>query len=113
MEAFEKEFETNEYNIKIVKCCASCAHHAADGREGIRLCLKGFGEHYLDYLCFNGWDMQDRFKNAGKGGGKVKKREYLQMLIDNSSGGRLGTEDLNKLRELFRIKYGSEYLSKK
>lgn len=113
MEAFNKEFERNRFGIKIVKCCASCKHHAADGRESIRICMDGRGEHHLDYLCDGGWEMAEGLDNVGKGGGCVKKKEYLYMIAQASAGGIMGREKLEAIRDAYRRKYGSEYLTKK
>ena len=113
MEVVKKEFTKNRYCIDIVKCCASCVHRLPSKRDGVRLCAKGHGEHYLDYLCDDDWEMNPDLDNAGKGGGRVKRKAFLLMMADAYSGGLISTEQHRMLVEEWRRKYGSEYLAKK
>lgn len=112
MEDVKKEFIKNKYGILVVKCCASCVHHENGKRECVRLCMKGHGEHYLNYLCANDWEMRPELDNAGQGGGRVKRKAFLMMLADAYSGGRISQERHRELVERWRSMYGSEYLSR-
>lgn len=98
-----KQFVKNDYGVTIVKCCASCLHHVSDGRDKIRICRKEHRGHWMDYLCKNGWEMDKGLENAGKGNGRVKKREYIQYILEN---GLHHADDFEK-------QFGSKYLTKK
>ena len=103
MGEISKQFVRNEYGVCIVKCCASCAHHVSDGRDKVRICRKEHRDHWMDYLCKDGWVMAKGLENAGKGGGRVKKREYIKFILEN---GPLRADEFEK-------KFGSKYLVKK
>lgn len=102
-EAFSKEFTTNKYGIPIVKCCASCKHHSYNGDDRKRLCLQTGKTHHSSYLCGSGWRLAENLENAGRGGGKVKKRAYLQYVL---------TEGKSKAADWER-EHGSMYLTKR
>ena len=74
-----KYFTKNRYGITIVKCCASCRHKQADNRG--RICMNGEGQVPTDYLCGE-WQMAEGLDNAGKGGGVVKRKEFLDYAIN-------------------------------
>lgn len=76
----DKVFYSNPYGVKIVKCCASCSHKKFD-KGSMRVCVRGFGAVRSSFLCPE-WQMHDNLRNAGKGGGKVKKIEYLHYAIN-------------------------------
>lgn len=101
MEDFRKEFVKNKYKVNIVKCCASCKFHDSNGDERIRICKRGYGDHELDYLCGGGWEMEPKLENAGKGGGRVKKKEYIQFIMENGIGSAYRFEQV----------YGSKYMT--
>ena len=84
-----KYYTKNKYGISIVKCCASCKHKQADSR--VRLGLNGEGSVPSDYLC-KAWEMSEGLDNAGKGGGKVKKKDYFEFCNNVS----ITTADLPK-----------------
>lgn len=73
-----KLYETNQYGVKIVKCCASCKKRVLDNR--IRICMAGEGGVPASYLC-NNWVMNPNLEKAGKGDGKVKKYDYLLYVL--------------------------------
>lgn len=66
----------NEYGISIKVCCASCVFKALDS-GGLRICTNGRGQVKRTDSC-DGWMMKKGFEKAGKGGGKVKKGDYLR-----------------------------------
>ena len=103
MEAVIKEYVKNKYGIAVVKCCASCLHHDSKGEDYIRYCKKGMGKRRLDYCCGSGWAMMPSLDNAGKGGGRVKKPQYIKFVLDNGPGHA----------DMYERQYGSRYLTKK
>lgn len=102
MEAIEKQFTKNKYNISIVMCCASCRHHMIKGDNDMRMCRKLHMEHAYDYLC-DAWEMSENLECAGKGGGRVKKGSYLRYVLFNSV----------QNAEEWEREHGSKYLSKR
>lgn len=103
MEAVAKEFVKNKYGIAIVKCCASCIHHSGCRNDDYRTCLKDRREHHMEYLCKDGWEMTQSLENAGKGGGRVKKKAYIDFVLKNG---------FSHMEE-FEKQYGNKYLTKK
>lgn len=87
----------------IVKCCASCKFRESKGDEKYRYCKLGKGKHVLSYLCGSSWEMDERLDNAGKGGGRVKKKAYIDFTVKYGFG----------LADVFEREYGSRYLTKK
>lgn len=66
----------NENGVRIVRCCASCRHHAYD--RGMKpLCMKGNSA-----LGCRAWAVKDNLQNVGKSSGGVKKIEYLRFAIE-------------------------------
>ena len=98
-----KEFHVNQHGISIVKCCASCKHHEFGGTDSKRACLKRGGKHAPDYLCGSDWEMIDKLDNAGRGGGRVKKKSYIEHTLREGVGHRFE----------FEILHGSVYLDEK
>lgn len=75
----EKElYYTNGYGIKIKKCCASCSHMQPDNKT--RICMRGEGIVAPTSYCLD-WELRKGLENGGKGGGKVKKGDYLQYCL--------------------------------
>lgn len=74
-----KIFTKNNFGIGICECCASCKHRQLDNRT--RICLAGEGAVPSNYVCGQ-WEMSDSYVNVGKGGGRIKKREYLLYAVD-------------------------------
>ena len=117
MEAVIAEFVKNSHGVRIKKCCASCLHHRSGTKDDYRLCNITQMEHSIDYLCANDWKMmwpgnppkQGRLNldNAGKGGGRVKKKSYLIYRTEKSATGA-GNEEL---AERYEKIYGSKYLT--
>ena len=102
MEAVAKEFKRNNYGILIVKCCASCVNAHSKGDDK-RYCSLGGRAHNSDYYCGKHWVMKEGLKNAGKGGGKVKKKQYFDYI--NKYG-------IHHEEDYIR-QYGSKYLTKR
>lgn len=103
MEPVFNDYVKNQYSISIKKCCASCLHHDSKGEDYIRYCKKGMGKRRLDYYCGSGWVMMPGLDNAGRGGGRVKKPQYIQYVREHGPGHA----------EEYEMQYGSRYLIKR
>lgn len=73
------KYVKNRYSISIKKCCASCAHCQPES-EKLRVCDAGEGIVSPKSLCAS-WAMKPGLANAGKGGGKIIKLEYIDFMI--------------------------------
>lgn len=104
----EIKYYINRYGIKILKCCASCKHK--DLHAGNRICLltrcKANSKH-----CCSQWDVAPQLENAGKGSGKVKKKDYLQYVMEHRDRNTLLPYNAD-IAEQYEQEYGSIYLSK-
>ena len=98
----------NKYNIEIVKCCASCIHNIGAVTDTTRMCNDGEEVVKPHSLCGN-WKMKPNLDRAGKGGGSVKKRHYLEWLRDYSNPMNLNSTLEDRQIE-YEKQYGSRYL---
>ena len=99
----------NRYGITVKKCCASCQHKCTD-TDGRRICglMQIVVEQKFD--CPK-WELAEGQQNAGRSGGKVKRREYLMFVFETrmqeqeaiEAGKMLPTEvaTLDSLRKRF------------
>ena len=100
MKETEKKTVKNGYGIDIVVCCASCRFKMLeDGKK--RKCKLAGTETYPSEHC-SSWKMEEHLGNAGKGGGRVRKKAWLQYVLDN------GKSDTTQ--RMFERKNGSIYL---
>lgn len=109
MEAVYKEFTTNKYGVKIVKCCASCQHCEADKlRDDLRICMGGHGNHANNYLC-DDWSMNSKIDELKiSGDGRIKKPTYFAWLKDQVD--KLNYENLDeKTRKAIIINLPQRY----
>lgn len=104
----KKAFYRNGYGIPIVMCCASCAHKVFD-KGGLRVCTKGEGTVRTSYLCSD-WAVSPKLDNAGKGGGKVKKKDYLLFVSNYPRPSDGGIITLSEIREEYEKRHGSRFL---
>ena len=88
----KEECHINKFGIKIRKCCASCKHRLL-ASDNYRDCDLGERHVKPTYLCPN-WDLEQKLDNAGKGSGKVKKKDYLMYIAKYGTGNIL--EDSKK-----------------
>lgn len=72
-------FYKNKFGVSIKKCCASCKFKQMDVR--VRFCTRGEGIVSPHSICED-WTMNPDLDNAGKGGGRIKKRSYLINCLD-------------------------------
>lgn len=105
----EKQFFKNRFSVNIVKCCASCIHNAGVVNEMQRVCDAGEGRVRLSDLC-GMWVMKPYLDNAGKGGGKVKKRHYLYYALENDKDKNDKQLPVKEKRAQYNEKFGSIYL---
>ena len=118
----KKSFFPNKYGVKICMCCASCKHKQLD--KSLRICKKGEGQVPPSYLCPD-WEMKEDFDNAGKGGGDIKRRDYLEYALERLSADEyealVAAEKklpykrvtIFEIREEFKKIHGSIYVSEK
>jgi hypothetical protein len=95
------EYVKNKFSITIKKCCASCKFKKV-GDDTYRTCGKDGSKRKPYDLCFNGWEMSPGLDNAGKGGGHVKRKAYIDYTVLNGFG----------MADEFERKFGSRYLTK-
>lgn len=96
---------TNKYGIKIKKCCASCLHKRLNN-EKTRNCTLGETNVNPKYLCPS-WAMsvEPNLDNAGKGGGRIRKKEWFAFLDKSPHG------DIEITEKEFNKKYGSRFIT--
>lgn len=104
----KKAFYRNGYGVPIVMCCASCAHKLFD-KGGLRVCTKGEGVIRTSYLCSD-WVVSPKLDNAGKGGGKVKKKNYLLFVSNYPRPADNGIVTLSEIREEYEKRFGSRFI---
>ena len=73
------EYVANGYGIAIPKRCATCAHKGQTRLMTRRQCLVHEREVKPKNVC-SLWSMCDQMKAAGRGGGRIKRTEYLKYL---------------------------------
>ena len=101
-----KTFTKNTHGISIAKCCASCKFNngVADKAGLRRLCQQGEGNVKPSDYCRT-WTMKPELDNVGKGGGKVKKKAYIDFVNNN-----ITRWSLSDIRAEFEKKHGSIYM---
>lgn len=105
---------TNGYGIAIRKICASCAYKEAGRNENDRVCGKD-GTHVRPTDTCPAWKLRrgsdgGGLLNAGKGGGRVKRIEYLRYAcqrLTSEEGSRLTPDELATEWE---YKYGTSHI---
>lgn len=109
-----EEFKTitNQYGISIVCCCATCDHNLGIISPKARKCELTEDEKVVPRsYCCKCWKLRSvpvprkrgyiDFGAAGKGGGEVKRKEYLLYALELSKG--------RAARESFTKKFGTIY----
>lgn len=114
-------FYKNKFSISIKKCCASCKFKQMDVR--VRFCTIGEGIVSPQSVC-GSWQMNPDLDNAGKGGGRIKKKKYLNICLDRlDEDNYLAIEHkrkkmphkrltLQQIRSDYEKKYGDIYFEK-
>lgn len=93
----------NKYGVEIKMCCASCKRKVFKS-EKTRDCELGEKDLKPSYLCPD-WIMSENLDNAGRGGGRIRKKGYLQFILDK--GGKT-----DAVIEEWEKKYGTRFLTK-
>jgi len=107
----------NDCDVKVKRCCASCQHKCID-INAIRVCASMMLKVEQKFKC-NRWQMSEGLNNAGKSGGKVKRKEYLLFVQeirtkenDDIQNGILSAQEcktIEEIRQMFTEKFGSIY----
>ena len=108
----------NDFGIRVRKACMSCVHKDCTRLHGTRFCL----EHHKDVgrreVCKQ-WQMSQQLKVAGKGDGRIKRRDYLAYLAsirqDEEAARLLGmaipARTVETIRTEFEQEHGSIYIN--
>ena len=112
-----KKSVRNGFGVKVKCCCASCQYKDIEP-DGTRVCKLMEMIMPSGSICKK-WDLEDHLKDAGKGWGRIKKKEYLAFVLSvREEENRMIDEGLlleserastMKLRLEYRQNYGSEY----
>ena len=101
--------QTNRNGIEVKVICASCEHYNPFAYK--RVCMKhGCGALRTGHC--SDWEISEGMDNAGCSGGRVKRKAYLDFLVETRD--RLMKVNksmipLEKARKLFEEKYGPIY----
>lgn len=111
-------FIISRYGVKVLKGCVSCVYKDRD--EHPSECDKVKSSKYHPHVCPK-WEARFNIDAMGKGDGKVKRREYLEFVLerlsnDNSENiSTLHPAELKKyitaLRKEFEEKNGDIYIN--
>ena len=74
-----KRIETNEFQVKVNVCCASCANKCLNGVTQERECKKHGKKVSANDSC-DDWQMSEAMKRVGKNEGRVKRLAYLKYI---------------------------------
>ena len=104
----------NSHYINVRRMCTSCHRKTVDN-EGARICELTQKMVEQKFKCRK-WQMSDGMMNAGKGLGRIKRREYLMFVfgvrmqereaIDNGVLLPEDMETLDSLRKRFEAETG-------
>ena len=116
--ANKKEFKANGYGIAIPKRCATCAHKGQTRLMTKRQCLAHEKEVKPKGVC-SLWKMSDQMKAAGRGGGRIKRIEYLKYLasvretesIALQNGLTIKPKPIAEIRSEFEQEHGSIFIN--
>ena len=112
-------FTTNQHDIPIKMCCASCRRRMINNGEG-RYCERS-GDPVEGCQYCRKWRLPPKLQNAGKGGGRVKSIRYLKFYqerkikLNNSlKACRIKNDELPSTAEIrreYELEHGSIYLN--
>ena len=113
----KENFLLNPNNVRIKKCCASCAHKEIGKSEDQRICMHGEGEVPKDYLCSD-WELSENCKKLKmEQRGAVKKPHYIAW--QKAELGRIAESAMNTnernlairtLAERYESAFGTRYM---
>ena len=107
----------NSHGILVNRCCASCKFKDLTRLMTARFCT----EHHKGVKprdCCKQWALSGQLEAAGRGGGQVKRRDYLRYLLevreDESLADQLGIrtphKTIDQIRSEFEKNHGSIYI---
>ena len=107
----------NQHGFEVNMCCASCAFKDLTRLILARYCTKHC-KSVKPRECCSQWEMSEQMQAAGSSGGKVKKKAYLQYVLevreDESLADQLKIQfphkSLEQIRKDFEEKNGSIYV---
>ena len=107
----------NSHEIEVKKCCASCRYKDLTRLMTARFCTQ-HSKSVKPKCCCKQWAISDQLEAAGRGGGQVKRREYLRYLLevrsDESLADQLGIrtphKSIDQIRSEFEKNHGSIYI---
>lgn len=97
----ERKTVKNGFNVEVKVCCASCAFKKFKNEKERTCSLNDSVTGPTEYC--DCWKMSDSLKNAGKGGGLIKKRSWFEYIAKE------GKSDQSQ-RDFERI-HGSIYIN--
>lgn len=111
----------NKLGYDIVMCCASCIHNAGANNEFTRLCDAGEGIVKPSSYCKQ-WEIKRRIgsgkpgdvdlDSAGLGGGRIKRRDYLQFVLKYPQPENPTMHiPIGEIRADYEKKHGSIYIN--
>ena len=111
----EVETMTNQFGIKIKKCCASCGNKEYD-EQGLR-CCQLTGKHVRGKAVCDNWSMNEGLRTLGSKKGKVLSRAYQLTLMEIrvseltaiAKGKDVSLTPAECIRRDFELKNGSIY----
>lgn len=98
----------NKYGNDVVVCCASCRHNLGALSDRARACGNGQGAMKPSSFCKH-WEMRPALDNAGKGDGKIKKKEYLDFFLEHPKTIEGVRIPIDFIREEYEKKNGTIY----
>ena len=114
----QTEYVANGYGIAIPKRCATSAHKGQTRLMTRRQCLVHEKEVKPKSVC-SLWSMSDQMKAAGRGGGRIKRIEYLKYLtsvretesIALQNGLTIKPKPIAEIRSEFEQEHGSIFIN--
>ena len=91
----------NGHGVRIKVCCASC--HFKEYTASGRVCSLRKRQVGSSDLCGE-WVLSEGLKNAGRGGGRVKKLEFLLYVLDRTNEELVREKRASVLNQVYRAK---------
>lgn len=103
----QKLFTKNKNGFRINMCCASCGHKDVKDSK-LRICRLSNQDVDKEYYC-PAWKMAGIFEDFVEGMGRVKKKAYLEFILDARSK---SNQTVEEMREEWKSVHGDIYESK-
>lgn len=100
----EEEYKQvkNTFGIYIKVCCASCRFKKFVDEKERKCALSGLAAYPKEYC--TSWQMADNLISIGRGGGRVRKKKWLEYVRDHGLSDATISE--------FEQKFGSRFITK-